>query len=503
LRRWRRGRPLPPDLPSFPLPPKPGQLEFARALAEHFASPDGVLLAEGYNGLGKTLASLYALKAAGARGVIAVRTYEEAGNFYSEGRRLGARVAVLLSKSGFCTNPRVAGLPGELFYRACLESVSRGECNGRAPAPLDAPDFASYARAVASSGSCPFASTLRAVPSAEAAVVTYPYVTRLTDRFSKLLGGFGATLYDEAHNLVWLYAEAEALFASDLASLARATGNYHVRLLAKHLSGSRLARGALEDAAWELSSLLSASVLVRRDHVLVYREPKPLLLESTAMMSGFIPGSVERMLTSMAGRVRRFAVEAPPQLKVRTLVVDDLDSSYERREDVAPAYREIVEAFAGMPGRKAVFYASKRLMSLVGVPRGALRPTKVFVPPASGDYLVADVLGGVLSEGSNVPFDAVLVVGFPYPEPSPALRFALGRVRERHGEDVARGLYEDMALCRVIQALGRLTRTGGWAVVADSRALRYRYPSWVSTERVGYGELVAGLAERSRNSVRA
>ena len=480
------------------MPPKPGQLEFAAALAEHLSSPDGALLAEGYNGLGKTLASLWALKRSGRRGLIAVRTYEEAGNYYAEAKRLGIRLAVLLSKKSFCTNPRVAGLPQELFYSACLQAYSSGECGDtQIPAP-DAPDFPSYVEASRSAG-CPFITTVRAAASSEVSVVTYPYALDFSDRLGSLLDRFDAIIYDEAHNLVDRYLEAKVLHPSDLTAIARAWRSEPVKLLAKHTTGSRVARAALEEAAWELSSILGANILVQKDCVVAYSPPKPILRDATAFMSGFIPESTSRILSVFTGvPTKRISAPVPENLKIRVLITEDIDSSYVRRRENAPSYAELVQQFASLPGRKAVFYASKKVMKLVGVPAGAVTPAKVFRPPSSADYLVADVLGGRLSEGSNVPFDAVLIIGFPYLEPTPALRFVLNTIRERYGEDLARSIYEDSALCRVVQAIGRLTRTGGWAILADGRALRYRYPSWIEVEKMSFYAVVDEIKVFSR-----
>lgn len=486
----------------FPLKPKPGQLEFAKALLDYFSSPEGVLLAEGYNGLGKTIASIWALRESGRRGLVAVRTYEEAGNFYNEARRLGLDAAVLLSKRSFCSNPRVALLPADLFYPACLTAYKSGACGSPGNWKPAAETFRGYVEEATSGSGCPFLKTLRYSRVAHFLVVTYPYVTKLRDRVEGLFEGYDALVYDEAHNLIDYYVTATALYPADLLRMAKAWRSEELRLLAKHLQGRRMARGVVEDAAWALSQMLGVSVMVTRSHVLVYGEPRPLLKEASVFMSGFIPRSIERLLREFGGKLRTVRVEAPESLKVKVLVVEDLDSSYDKRRENVDSYRELVYTFSQLKGRKAVFYASKRFKKLVGVPDGAIEPDRVFEPPCSPDYLIADVLGGRLAEGSNVPFDAILIAGFPYAEIDAPLRFVLNTIKERHGEEVAWGIYEDSALCKVVQAIGRLTRTGGWAIVADSRVLKYRLPSWCSVEKISLDEAVRILRSEERKATR-
>ena len=485
----------------FPLKPKPGQLDFAYELLDYFYSPDGALVIEAYSGVGKTIASLWALRCAGRKGIVGVRTYEEAGNFYFEAKRLGVKLAVLLSKKSFCTNPSVAPLPPDLFYQACLSAASAGVCGSpKLEKPVDAPDFHSYVEELRKGEGCPFVKTLKFAVSSDAVVVTYPYVFKHTSKLQDLFNRFNTIIYDEAHNLVHETLEASAIYPSELKKLAQLYSSNLLRVLVKHTSGKKQPRKLVEDAAWELAEILGCSVLVRRDCVLVYREPSPLLKEASVFMSGFIPDSISDLISSFVGKVKRREVGAPDSIKVKTAVVEDIDSKYENREENAPLYRKLVEAFSQLPGRKAVFYASKKLMRMVGLPENAIKPTRVFRPPSSEDYLIADVLGGRLSEGSNVPFDAVLIVGFPYPEIDPALRFVLNSIREKYGDEFAWKIYEDTAFCKVVQAIGRLTRTKGHCILADSRGLKYRYPSWVAVEKTSYSAVLDALERVQKNT---
>lgn len=186
----------------------------------------------------------------------------------------------------------------------------------------------------------------------------------------------------------------------------------------------------------------------------------------------------ERLLGLPEKRVRRLAQPSPfPRENRRVLVLPDVSTEYRRRDrDREETARLVSEAVAAVPGNVAVFFPSfafrDRILPLLGLgERPVLLQERGMADAARRDLLdtlrraeghvLLGVLGGIFSEGVDLPGDALLaavVVGPSLPQANLERRLLQEWFQERYQEGF-RYAWLVPGLSRVVQAAGRVIRT--------------------------------------------
>jgi len=186
----------------------------------------------------------------------------------------------------------------------------------------------------------------------------------------------------------------------------------------------------------------------------------------------------ERLLGLPEKRIRRVRQDSPfPHGNRRVLVLPDVSTEYRRRDrDRVETARLVSEAIRAVPGNVAVFFPSfafrDRIAALLKLgdrpvlvqergmsdeARAALLGT---MRRAEGHVLLG-VLGGIFSEGVDLPGDALLaavVVGPSLPQANLERRLLQEWFQERY-EEGFRYAWLVPGLSRVVQAAGRVIRT--------------------------------------------
>ncbi|MEC7946968.1 MAG: helicase C-terminal domain-containing protein [Myxococcota bacterium] len=219
---------------------------------------------------------------------------------------------------------------------------------------------------------------------------------------------------------------------------------------------------------------------------LLCRDPSGLLgpvfkgLAGTICMSATLRPAdfYERMLGLSPRRVRRVAQPSPfPPEHRRVLVLPDVSTEYRRRDrDRAETARLVSEAVRAVPGNVAVFFPSfafrDRMAPLLqlgdrpvlvqerGMPEADRTALLDALRRAEGHVLLG-VLGGIFSEGVDLPGQALLaavVVGPSLPQANLERRLLQQWFEERYAEGF-RYAWLVPGLSRVVQAAGRVIRT--------------------------------------------
>ena len=234
----------------------------------------------------------------------------------------------------------------------------------------------------------------------------------------------------------------------------------------------------------------------------------------------------ERLLGLPEKRIRRLTQSSPfPHGNRRVLVMPDVSTEYRRRDrDRAETARLVSEAVNAVPGNVAVFFPSfafrdriAPLLDLSGRPtlmqeRGmsdAARTELLETMRRAEGHVLLGVLGGIFSEGVDLPGDALLaaiVVGPSLPQANLERRLLQQWFEERYQEGF-RYAWLVPGLSRVIQAAGRVIRTAedrGAVVLIGRRFLQKDYAAFFPEEwspiRTGDpGGALAGLWSEPHN----
>ncbi|HDI02330.1 MAG TPA: hypothetical protein ENF93_01655, partial [Ignisphaera sp.] len=189
----------------------------------------------------------------------------------------------------------------------------------------------------------------------------------------------------------------------------------------------------------------------------------------------------------------------PPFLvqKYELVKVEDLPTKVSTSIDtsISSRYRERSPEFIHNLCEIVIHYIDKHVANLVVVPskniaeelsKCLLRKGYRIAPPQIIDRvdsgtIVIDAAGGIATEGitPSKALKRVIVAGMPYPSPSPQLNL-LAKI---YGFD---NVYTYIALLRTVQAVGRLMRWGGEAILIDRRYKYYinRMPSWIEIKNI-------------------
>ena len=247
-----------------------------------------------------------------------------------------------------------------------------------------------------------------------------------------------------------------------------------------------LTSGDEKHAQIELALLSAADEIqeiTRRAHGTVY---------FSATLAPFDP--IKKMLGSEDGDACLFLPSPFDSSQLRARIAP-IDIRYQSREKTAPQVAEAIHAhIRENGGNTIVFFPSYAYMSRIGEILLGMEDTPDLIREARGmteeeknailaafdggeRVILLAVLGGAFSEGVDLPGDRlknVIVVSTGLPQPDEKLK-AMQAYYDAMGED---GFYLCMTLpgmVRVIQAAGRLIRTGsdtGTLLLIDSR---YRY----------------------------
>ncbi len=458
----------------------------------------GSVVFEAYPGFGKTFLGLSVLKEFHS-GLYVTRTIAEMMVVMNIGELMNLDVRPLYGRAQLCTKLPRDSVP-ELFYQLCRARRTMRLCEERVDsnlvAKLSTLRSPEEIRAVgAKLGICPYRAHLVASLSKRYIVTTYEFIAyhrglRELER--------GIAVYDECHTildlldmyiqkvdryeLLSLAGNIRSYFpklAYVLKSIAKRSENVEELLesLAKVVESDIDGAELLEDIA---TAYHSGRVYIDRATDSAYLLTKPLDLQigkHKLFMTAYVPP----FLLSRKSFIR---VEDPP-LRVSTIIDTSITSRYiERGEEFPQRLAEIIEQYIDREHATLVVLPSKKLCEEIEV----LLLTKGYriAPPHAIDRvgegtIVVDAAGGIATEGltPSKALRRVIVAGMPYPIPEPRLNL-LAKI---YGFD---NVYTYIAILRTVQAVGRLMRWGGTAVLIDKRFALYRdrLPPWIEITEI-------------------
>ncbi|NPA96320.1 MAG: hypothetical protein GXO32_01805 [Crenarchaeota archaeon] len=494
---------------------RPGQERVAHAILDAMLTSTRVLI-EAYPGIGKTRAALWACSASDTDAIILVRTRNEASVYVSEARKMSLVVIPLLARYGFC--PVFRHVPRSIFYDLCRRIRSSNICNYynntvwrlfRSETIELVLDMASkcssieeIAERLVENNRCPFTASLMASKCAKFVVATYPYYLDESIRetvFSEIARE-RFTIFDEVHTLFTEYisrfrfldlGEALATLRTAYRALRKVAKRnpdqfeYVLNMVARGIEAAKLLmdrdrrrkrRVSLYDAASEveeaLSEVLDASISFTHGGFLAV-PAKLEVPETFAGMSAYIPKTLAKL-----GLSARTVEVPPPQPLVKARIVSGVTTRYRDMDEEMETRigRELESILRTCERPTLVVFPSKRVAEEIArrIELDLLRFAAWRGDPSLEDPIHVDVAGGRLAEGVNVPYRAIIVVGLPYPSPSPAMKAVISRLGFEAAEDVMK--------IRLLQALGRGTRAGARAWILDERAHNLELPSWIEVE---------------------
>ncbi len=458
----------------------------------------GSVVFEAYPGFGKTFLGLSVLKAFRS-GLYVTRTIAEMMVVMNIGELLNLDVRPLYGRAQLCTKLSRDSI-AVLFYRLCRARRIMGLCEERVDRDLIAKFSAlrepEEIRVIGEKlGICPYRAHLVASLSKRYIVTTYEFVAyhrelRELER--------DIAVYDECHTILDLLdLYIQKINRYELLALAGSVRSYFPRLayvlksiakrsedveelleaLVKVIESDIEGAELLEDI---VAAYHSGRVHIDRATDSAYLLTKPLDLQignHKLFMTAYVPP----FLLSKRSFVR---VEDPP-LRISTIIDTSITSRYvERGEEFPQRLAEIIEQYIDREHATLVVLPSKKLCEEIG----ALLLTKGYriAPPRAIDKvnektIVVDAAGGIATEGltPSKALRRVIVAGMPYPVPDPRLNL-LAKV---YGFD---NIYTYIAILRTVQAVGRLMRWGGTAVLIDKRFALYRdrLPPWIEIAEV-------------------
>lgn len=271
-------------------------------------------------------------------------------------------------------------------------------------------------------------------------------------------------------------------------------------------------RGALERAGDETIAIWTRPVGELGGLRLLCRDPSPLLgplfaaLRASVALSATLEPArfYQDMLGLEPGRVEVVREQSPfPPEHRRVLIVPSVTAAFKHRARDREATATIIsDALAAIPGNVAVFFSSFALRDdltplldlgdrlLLTQTRGmsdAARAETLQTLQQGGRSVLMGVLGGVFSEGVDLPGDGLLgaiIVGLGLPALTLERKLLEQWYETRYGEG-HRYAWLVPGLARVVQAAGRVIRTPedrGAIVLIDRRFLQYEIQSFFPPE---------------------
>ena len=446
---------------------------------------------EAYPGFGKTLLGLEVSTRLG-RCLYVTRTLAEVSTVLSIADMMGIRAGPLYGRMQLChvlssTNPY-------LFSSLCRARRALGMCRedvtrdlvARAAKALYPDDLRELGK---SCGVCIYRAHLVASLSRRVIVTTYEYLHNHPEIASKVSDRIA--VLDECHTLVDSIEKfVERVSLEDIEALALELRRPYPRL---SYALRRIARSSpsVEDALHKIVELYDTDIeggealepivnAVRSGRVVVGSDGAAYIVKPMRVSVGtlrlYMTAYVPPML---AASMHRIAIEDPP-MRIPTRIDTSITTRYsERSEKLMDELADIVASYIDRDCATLVVLPSHSLAEEIR--RRLLLKGFRLAPPSSissvdRGTVVIDVAGGRATEGvtPSKSLRRVIVAGMPYPPPDPRLE-AASRV---YGFDA---VYTYIAMLRTVQAVGRLMRWGGDAVLIDRRFKKYVHllPKWM------------------------
>ncbi len=453
---------------------------------------------EAYPGFGKTLLGIELLKRF-HRGILVVRTVTEMSVAMSMAKSLGLGLRPIYGRMRICPNPPCSD--PRLFPVLCKARRVVGECIER----FDSEAVSACSKVFsaeeikelsASLGACLFRAHVLSSLRAGKIVTTYEFLDHHPEVVEKV-STWDVAILDECHAVIEdaekLVVKIDRAFVYELAeSLKRVDPRacYALRGLYRKWGDPNDVLYALEkvvdscgDRCLELEEVLDwwrkGFAYIDRSSGTIYvaREPRLSIARARLFSTAYIPPPLAK------GR-KVIRIDNPP-IRVRVVIDASVTTRFkERGEDLVPRLARVVASYIDKGVANLVVAPSKAIaeelakeLALMGF---RIAPPEAIERVSSGTVIV-DVAGGRATEGVTPSRDLrkVIVAGMPFPPPSPELN-ALSKL---FGFDAT---YTYKALLRTVQAVGRLMRWGGEAVLIDRRFVSYRHmlPKWMIVEGV-------------------
>jgi len=264
---------------------------------------------------------------------------------------------------------------------------------------------------------------------------------------------------------------------------------------------------------------------------LLCRDPSPVLgpifqaLHATVSLSATLepPRFYQDLFGLEPARVRTHRESSPfPPENRSVLVIPSVTTAFKHRaRDRVATAALISEALAAVPGNAAVYFSSfalrdeleplldlsdRTLLRQERTMSDAARAATLEALAAGGRHALLGVLGGIFSEGVDLPGDgllAAIIVGLGLPGLDLERKLLEAWYETRYGEG-HRYAWLVPGLARVVQAAGRVIRTPtdrGAVVLIDRRFLQYEIqaffpPDWTPVRSAHPGRELAAFWER-------
>jgi Rad3-related DNA helicase len=465
--------------------------ELANHIVDAVVKEGKSVVLEAYPGFGKTrLAATIASKT--DRVLVAVRTHNEIFEVY---RFLPSSVKAVYAYG----KPKICFKLQQFSYKTCRTMSLFGKCSMEfnhkdvawLAATLRKPsEIVEYEK---KRNKCLYNAIKSLAMKSKKVVTTYDYIVSNP----QILEDRDILVFDEAHHLLSYVDElvvelTPSFIESIVAELKR---NIETRPLAYSIRAAYRKSKTLREFVEKLTAILGA---VDQDHEMIRLLDK--IISAFFKNWYYVNGSTAMLLTDtipklaragnkvmlgvylpplflMDKNVEHISIEAEPRIEA---VVDSaVTTKYtERDENMYKELAKRIENYVSKScGNLAVFpsyHVMREVMNYLGsIEERVLLPGEKIDEVPSGSVL-ADVAGGRYTEGVNLRNVCnVIVVGMPFPEPTPVLDL-LSKV---FGFE---NVYTYIALLRTYQAVGRI-RERGTAYLLDSRFARYKdkFPKWM------------------------
>jgi len=458
------------------------------------------VIVEAYPGFGKTKLAAHILSSV-HRGVVAVRTHNEIFEVFNF---LPDRTGTVYAYG----KPKICYIQSNFSYRYCRAMNLFGRCNtdfgnrdvAWLAATLRKPsEIVDYEK---KHNKCLYKALRMLAKKARKIVATYDYLVSNPD----VLEDRDVVVFDEAHHILSyideLVVEIDGQFVESMVKSLKE--NIETRALAYAMRTLFRKSSSIREFIERLSEIISnfsigteseAVKLIDRIVVMYYSGkhyiedgkcyiltdvlPELAKLENKVMLGIYLPP----FFLDANRNAEHIVVEGEPRINVT--IDTSLSTKYtERGDETYRDYAKKIEEYIDYRCGNLVVFPSYSVMEEVkkylsdSVKRRVFEPKEDIDEIPDGSILL-DVAGGRFSEGVNIKnLCNVVVIGMPYPEPTPYLNL-LSKV---FGFD---NIYTYIALLRTYQAIGRIRGTGR-AVLIDKRFLihKEKLPKWVKLEHV-------------------
>lgn len=447
---------------------------------------------EAYPGFGKTMLGAELVRRF-RRGAMVVRTRAEVVVAMNMAEFLGYRLAPLFGRYSLC--PLSEGEDPRTFPAFCRARRILGRCIEATESRyveicsrLSTPE--EIREASVREGVCLFKAHVIAALKNGRVVTTYEFLRHHPEVVDKLRT-WDLVFLDECHALfedvenlvvkvdrIFVYSLAEAMRSVD-ARLCYALKSLYRRWSSAEEVLETLARIGEEcgERCPELLEVVDAwrrgRVYVQGEVIYVVKDPSISIGAKRVLTTAYIPPPLARGKKVVAVERSPMTIDVVIDTSISTRFRERGEDFIDRlSEAVAKHIDKNVATLVVAPSRAIAEELSKKLLS-----KGFRIAPPEAIDRVGEGTVVVEVAGGRATEGvtPSRSLRMVIVAGMPYPAPTPELN-ALSKV---YGFE---SVYTYLALLRTVQALGRLMRWGGRAVLIDRRFHRYRdrFPKWVN-----------------------